>query len=275
MMNPKYKTLLMIFGLCCTLLYTVSAQEIPSDAKVFPAGYNNLEFLYVFGPKGRARSGREDSLQVIFYRVPVSTANDVNIYVFDPGSGGQYDAKRMQFGRKTHTQFTVYGGPGAYSDAASQSVTPTSAQPGTELYSQTFSDDYADQWVEFGPFATNQGEVIGKYAYFKLVAQAIKGSKVNNFRTAVSPQSADAFTYNITARLNEVRGSTMSFAVEIPENTNTVIEYNYDIDKGGVPYLESSQARYELYPSGSGNGYPTRLNWTRLLRQLRNYAMKL
>ena len=253
MYNRKYKIPLIITVFVCMHLNTVLAQEnIPSDSKIFPGEYNNLEYLYVFGPKGRLRSGREDSLQIIFYRVPTNAGKNVSLYVYDPGSGGSHDKQRLQFGGKTHTRFTVYGGSGAYSDAASQSVTPTSNQPGTELDTQTFTDDYADQWYEFGPFSMDQGEKIGKYSYFKLVAEAIKGSKVNNFRTAISPATADAFTYNITVRLNELRGSLMDFAVEVPENADTIIEYNYDIDKGGTPYFETPSARYELYPSGSG-----------------------
>ena len=252
MINRKNTLSLMIAAFTFTLVNVVFAQDAPSGTKVFPGGYNNLDFLYVFGPKGRQRSGREDSLQIVFYRVPLDAGDNVSLYVYDPGSGGVFDKQRLQFGRKTHTKFTVFGGPGAYSDAASQSVTPSPIQPGTELDSQTFSDDYADQWVEFGPFSAEQGEVIGKYAYFKLVVEAIKGSKVNNFKTAIKPKAADAFTYSITVRLNEVRGSTMAFAVEVPENTSSIVEYNFDIDKGGIPYLETPTARYELYPSGSG-----------------------
>ncbi len=177
MINRKYQLPLIITAFSCMMLNVVLAQDAPSGTKVFPGGYNNLDYLYIFGPKGRQRSGREDSLQIIFYRVPVNAGRNASIYVFDPGSGGASDKQRLQFGRKTHTRFTVYGGSGAYSDAASQSVTPTSSQPGIELDSQTFSEEYADQWVEFGPFSIDQGEVIGKYAYFKLVADGIKALK--------------------------------------------------------------------------------------------------
>ena len=251
-MNDRGKKIAMVFLGCFGLWLNMAlAQDIPGGAKVFPGGFNNLEYMYVYGPKGRATSGREDGLQVIFFRTPKNISEKVTIYIYDPGNGGQFDSRRTLFGRKMETRFTVYGGAGAYSAAASQSVVPTPDQPGIELVSKTFTDDYVDQWVELGSFPVNQGETIGKYSYFKVVAHALSGSKVNNFRTAVKPKSVDAFTYNLTVRLNETRGVEMAFAVEVPENTTNIIEYNFDIDKGGTPYLETPTARYELYPSAS------------------------
>ncbi len=252
-------------------LLGITARGAIGDAKVIPGEFNNLEYFYVFGPGARRTDGREDGLQILFYRFPKSVQGNIDIYVFDPGVGGIMDSSDQLTMSNSVTRFTVYGGSGAFTDFASQSIVPTHDQPGTVLTSEEYSDEYSDQWVKLGSFSSSQGETVGDYVYFKLSVFGYSGSLGNSFRTAVTPTSAEVFSYNTTVRLNEIHGSTMSFEVEVPENVSTIIEENYDMDRGGKPFLLSPLKRHKLQVSGTGQWRKNKVrigpsSFSRLLR---------
>ncbi len=244
------KILLMFLVSIYLLPLDTRAQAEIGNAKVIPGDYNNLDYFYVFGPGAKRRDGRDDGSQILFYRFRRSAVENVSIYVYDPGVGGRMDRSDDFTMSRSQTRYTVYGGAGALSDPASQSIVPAIDQPGTVLTSKEYSVEYPDEWIKLGPFRLDQGEAVGDYVYFKLEVLATAGSLGNSFRTAVAPRSAAVFSYNTTVRLNERQGSTMSFSLEVPANVHRVIEHNYDMDRGGKPFLTSDVARYKLRASG-------------------------
>jgi uncharacterized repeat protein (TIGR01451 family) len=234
---------------------TATAQSLDDICKSIPGGANNVPYLYVFGPKGSDREGREDSAQVIFYRIPATSTKEVTLYVFDPASGNKVDPKPwpLSDGLPTMTTISVYGGKGAFSDASSQSARPTRDQAGDILDSQSFSAYSEETWASFGPFTLDQGEKVGEYIYFKLVAHAPEGSERNFFRCAVCPYEVESFTYNVTAHLAKQFGETMAFDFEVPAYTKRIIEHNYDMDDGGRVAIMDGQVRLkDLKTSASG-----------------------
>jgi len=174
MIKPKFCKLWMLAALSVLVWGTASiaSDPLPGGAKIIPTKYNNIDYLYVYGPRGKKTSGAEDSLQIIFYRVPRNSANEVTLFVYDPGSTGSLDKKSL-FGKKTTTRFSVYGGSGAYSDPRSQSVIPSSDQPGTVLDTQTYVDEHEYEWrhtEDLGPERTGgfrgKIQVVG-HAFFR------------------------------------------------------------------------------------------------------------
>jgi uncharacterized repeat protein (TIGR01451 family) len=232
-----------------------SAQSLDDICKSIPGGANNVPFLYVFGPKGADREGREDSAQVIFYRIPAASTKEVTLYVFDPASGNKVDPKPwpLRDGLPTMTTISVYGGSGAFSDPKSRGARPTRDQAGELLDSQSFSAYSEETWASFGPFTLDQGEQVGEYIYFKLVAHAPEGAERNFFRCAVCPYEVESFTYNVTVHLAKQFGETMAFDFEVPAYTKQLVEHNYDVDDGGRVAIMDGQVRLkDLKTSTSG-----------------------
>jgi uncharacterized repeat protein (TIGR01451 family) len=203
-------------------------------AKMAPGNPDSGDYLYVFGPGGSRLSGREDSLQVVFFQVPVAQAENVTLYVYDPGAGSSFEkASWFSLGRTTSTTFTVYGGAGALS--GSQTVRPTAQQAGTVLATKEFRSEGQNEWVSFGPFSAKDAEVVDGVAYFKLVAQATSGSTANFFKVGVSSPAAEIFAFDSTLHFIRPVGEVMSFSVEVPAGVSVLKESNYDYDTGGTP----------------------------------------
>lgn len=245
----------MLFGLGVLLILNgdvwaqISQETAPG--KLFPGGINNCSYFYVFGPRGRRSAGREDSVMVAFYRFPSGTFGPVSIHVFDPGVEGARD--RRSWGRKTTTEFTVYGGRGTHSDPISKTARPTSEQLGTPLYSRSFKTGHANQWIEFGPYNMSQGESDDGWVYFKLVAVGLNGSRSNFFGTAVTPMArVEAFSYSTTIHLDRKDRATLNFELEAPPNVDTIIEHNYDMDSTGTPSLVTEVGPFVLRKSATG-----------------------
>ena len=255
-MNTKImrRMLLAVAGLCGLLSWGAPADTAPG--KSAPGGANNLDYLYVFGPSGRASSGAEDYVQVNFYRFPAG-AGQVTLWVYSPGYGGRHD-KRALFG-SGQTSYTVYGGAGAYSAAASQSARPSTDQPGTVLASESYGKETGDEWIQFGPFDASQGESVGGHVYFKLVAAGVSGSTANVFSTAYLPAAGEAFTYNMSMNMTAEAGESMFFDVEVPAGTTEIHEHNYDMDNGGQPYFHNGGERTKLNSSRTANWTTNRI----------------
>jgi uncharacterized repeat protein (TIGR01451 family) len=202
-------------------------------AKFAPADLSSDHSFYVFGPDGNSRAGREDSLQVVFVRIPATETTDLTLYIYDPASGSDVERSASLLSNTITTEFSIYGGGAAYS--GSQTVRPTADQKGKKLDSRSYTDDLPNQWSGFGPFKARQGELEGDYRYFKVVAQGIAGRGPNFFKVGASSPNAEIFFYDATFHLIDPKGDMMNFYVEIHGGTKVVNEENYDLDNGGKP----------------------------------------
>ncbi len=244
---PSISALVAAFMLVC-----MNAAAIPPGTKVVPNKYNNIPGLYVFGPEAKRSNGREDGMQVIFYRVPKRETGDVTIWVRDPGIGGATDRSRERESTPTMTLFSVYGGAGAFTDALSKDPIPLGTHPGNKLSTASFHDEHPDEWIKLGTYKPAQGETVGNYVYFKLVVEATQGRLGNSFKTAISPKASRAFTYNATIRLNETSDAVMNFVVEVPEHVSKIYAYTYDLDAGGRGAIVTEYDRHKIRPSRTG-----------------------
>ena len=253
-MHIRLHALFAALGLVALLTpQAAHAQGLEDICKSVPGGANNVQYLYVFGPQGADREGREDSAQVIFYRLPANSTQEVTLYVLDPASGHKVDPKPwpLRDGLPTMTTISVYGGDGAFSGAGSQSARPTKEQAGELLESKSFSAYSEETWASFGPFTMDQGEQVGDYIYFKLVAHAPEGSERNFFKCAVCPYETEVFTYNLTAHLAKQFGEAMAFDFEVPAYTKRIIEHNYDMDDGGRVAIMDGQVRLKDFKASN------------------------
>lgn len=242
--------LILTIGLCWTA--SVQAQTPLVEA---PAHPDRHPAFYVFGKQGAVQYGKEDSMQVVFLKVPAE-AGTVTVYLFDPGSGGNNEPASSLTGSNTiTTAFTVYGGAGAYT--GSQTVRPAGTQQaGNVLTTLTTTNDHRNRWVPLGPYDTQQGEVIGGHSYFKIVAEGMDGSGGNFFRVGSSARGTEIFAFDATLHLSKDNNQRTSVWVEVPAGTAQVIEENYDLDEGGIPYF----AGQKLQPATSGNWLRNTIN---------------
>lgn len=225
----------------------VDEPPAPPAGRLVPGGSNGAKYLYVFGPEGDKRLGATGSPQVIWIQARRTQSQPVNIHVFDPGSGSRQEMGG-QGASLTKTKYTVYGGPGAYTDAGAKTATPTPEQAGTVLASSVFGNEKRDEWVTLGQFALEQGEAVGGNVYFKLVVAGVSGGSSNLFRLAISPPSVDAFTYALSLALPWEKGQECRFYVAIPPGSSRVAEHNFDLDGMATCALQGLELK------GSRNG---------------------
>jgi len=240
------------FLLTCLFLIaagTTSAYQVPSLKE------NGIEFFYVFGKDGKPGYGSDDNVLILFAAIPDTYQDNILIKIFDPNVGERYDEREGKW--STSTRFSIYGGKGAYSDSRSRVVRPVSGyDSGRLLYQKTFSDEqkYDDHWIFAGPFAPEQGERIGEYYMFKIIAEGLKGNDNNLFRYDISPDIAEVFSYNISIRLAPKKGKHMHFFPFIPKDLNriTVSTFDLDVDGGIASLVSDARDTYKVKGSYSG-----------------------
>jgi len=224
-----------------------------TNAKMTPGGMNHASSLFVFGPGGQDIGGQDDSIQVIFIRVPATSTSQVVLRIFDAGSDSALDRTHYKWGEQgAVTEFSVYGGAGAYSAAESHAKRPDWQQTGTQLAAREFSDEGHGAWTEFGKYDMASGERVGSHVYFKVVALARSGDRPNFFRYGVLPGTAEVFTYNLALHTDAKRGQVMSFDVEVPARETLIVENNFDLDKSGHLFMATEGAVRKLATSRTG-----------------------
>lgn len=242
------KKLQIILCMVVAMAFAMPNAHAQNPPVVAPKITSKNQSFYVFGKQGKVDYGKEDNLQVLFVQVPVS-AGSVTLYVWDPASGGKGEPASNPAGSKVETAFTVYGGAGAYTGVGSQSVRPSVKQAGSVLSQKTFgTTEGKNSWYAFGPYNTNQGEVVGDVAIFKIVAEGLEGDGGNLFKIGSSVAGSEVFAYDVTLHLSENRKDSLDLYVEAPAGTTSVNVSNFDVDDAGV----STFAGKSVKEAGSG-----------------------
>ncbi|MBF0253659.1 MAG: PKD domain-containing protein [Candidatus Omnitrophica bacterium] len=219
------------------LLVAFAAVVGSASAYEVPRQNSQAHHLYVFGPEGDPLMGKEDSLQELFVDVPASTSHNVTLRVFDPDTSGTTDWRTDVETNpwNTTTEFTVFGK--------------------TKLDSKSFTTEYDGQYYTFGPYSKDQGEKVGDFYRFRLVAKGTAGDDQNLFKVEITPDSAESFVNSMTFRLLPREGERMFFYPEVPAGTTKLIVENYDLDETGgkSSLLEgASRFRHDIADSLSG-----------------------
>ncbi|PIW65370.1 MAG: hypothetical protein COW12_02225 [Candidatus Omnitrophica bacterium CG12_big_fil_rev_8_21_14_0_65_45_16] len=215
----------------------LQAYEVPQDN-------SNIEYMYVFGPDGNPLRGAEKPQKEIYFDVPQSETRQLTIQVYDPDTYRSPDSKGG-FGWNTKTQFELYG-------------TKFLDEVTTGAGEKTHHKEY----VTFGPYTKDQGQKVGEYYRFKLVVTASEGDDQNLYKLEVSPETTEAFAYDITFRLASGKGKMKYFYPAVAENTTGLTVYNYDIDPaGGTSSLVDNQSakEYGINDSDSGQYAETKI----------------
>jgi len=220
--------------------------------------------------------GDDDQVQVMFLEVPEETSGPLYVRLFDPDCGGAHD---VQNGKAWDTPFTftVYGGPGAYTNPDARSVHPTNGvYSGNQLAFVRSTDVTTDgQWYSLGPLTVADGESVNGKRLFKL---SVVGGPEPPFPAGV--HFADLNTYSAVLSTSDTRnvppeGSRLlafSWTFLIPRDaydapprlypyvspgTQMLIQHNWDYDRStenaGMSMITPQRTIQVAYDSISGD----------------------
>ena len=231
--------LLLLWGLASPL----QAQQVPNQAE-------KITYLVTFGPQAHGGWGDDDHTQIFFFTVPKSHKAPVFLRVYDPDAGGAVDEPNGIF--NTITNFSIYGGQGAFSNKEARNIEPgQGAFSGTLLSSKSFASDekFDEKWYTFGPFNPQQGEESPetKGYVFKVVARGVEGDDGNLYKYFLSTKpdlnkavdGANAFTYEYSFRLPTDPGMVAHLYPFVDDNVVSLKQNNFDFDKDGEIVLYS------------------------------------
>ena len=208
-----------------------------SFAYQVPYDNSNVKYFYVFGKNGDPLMGKEDSKLELVIDVPENEPNDVVISVYDPDTGGKVDWMKPGNEWDTRCEFALYG----KKLLAKQEF---GAEP-----------EYNQNYYQFGPYSKTEGEKIGGFYRFRLVVSGLSGDDENLFKVKISPDSAEAFSENITFRLLPRQGDKMYFYPQVPGPVQRIAVHNYDLDiNGGFSTLSVTEIskKFSINDSESG-----------------------
>ncbi len=207
-----------IIRLFLVLLVVLLPVQLALGQSAIPQG--SSDYLSVTGRPG---SGDIDGLQVVFFRIPDTVTDTLYFSIFDPALNDptwgldvhetnppDYDNNVIS-ATDVNTTFYLVGGSGAYSDSLSRQVNfltgggLSAALSGNALATNTYTTNSSRlAWDYFAGVQPSDGEHIGNYYYFKIVAAADQNVDKNSFRLDVSLSNASRF-------INPVSGA-QSFA---------------------------------------------------------------
>src|SRR3990167_2798988 len=97
-----------LLALAAFLINVVSAPAV--QAYEIPGKDSKIQYLYVFGPEGNPKDGKEDSKQLIFIDIPESVTENMVVRVYDPDTAGALDGVGgYPPYENTQTEFSVWG----------------------------------------------------------------------------------------------------------------------------------------------------------------------
>lgn len=210
-----------------------------------PAIDENIPFLVTFGGNSKTAWGDDDFCQIFFCFIPSSQKTPFYIRVYDPDTSGEHDEAKGEF--NTTVSFSVYGGKGAFSDSAAQSLhLKGNYKSGYLLASKSFGADsrYDKKWYTFGPFNPSEGEyseLLGGRA-LKIIAQGTAGDDGNLYRYFLSSsptenkplEGGNFFTYKYHFRLSDDQKHVSQIYPYVDDKTISIEISNFDWDNDGI-----------------------------------------
>ncbi len=237
----------------------------PALSQPVPAPDENIPWLVTFGGDACPSWGDDNFTQTFFFLIPEEHTEPVYIRVYNPGIGGRYDELNGYW--DTRVNFSVYGGPEAWSHPDAQGTAPEgNYRSGNLLASKTFGSEpeYDATWYTFGPFNPMEGEYIERFRgnIFKIIAQGIEGDDGNLYRyfLSTSPgqnipvEGGNAFAYSYTFRLSNDPSEISHIYPYIDEETIYVEVANFDWDYDGIIRIVSVARQGQLLDV-SGDDY--------------------
>ena len=213
--------------------------------------------------------GDRDRYVVVFFEFPATLTGPLYFAIQDPETGSASTTSKPidesnTAGRPAVTSFSLYGGPGAFSDPATRQVYfPSGTDPntGTRLTQYRYRDrltavdgpnltTFDDGWVFFPPVDVRQGELVGTRRYFKIVVEVDAfdtstgtNDTKNGFRLDVSTvgsgtptgvASGRSFAYSWTVNfLNRTTpAKRWNFYPFVPEGATRLTLSSFDMDSG-------------------------------------------
>lgn len=235
--------------IACTLEQIAYSQPLP------PAD-SNIPFLVTFGNLADRAYGDDDFSQVFFLSIPVNETDPFYIRVFDPDVGGEHD--EVYGAEDTKTEFSIYGGKGAWSDKDAQQTQPIgNYKSGTLLDSRSFgsSEKYDNNWYSFGPIDPKEGEFIDEFNghVFKIIAEGTSGNDGNLYhyffsrgpKLNISIEGANAFGYEWTFRMPSENNSVSHLYPYITDDVVSIQQFNFDWDDDGIIKIISYEKKGE------------------------------
>ena len=228
------------------VLFSLSLFGFKARAYVIPYQDTKARAFYVFGPEGNSLVGAEDNRMEIVIDVPSNELSSLTIDVYDPDTGNFFDWREPIYEVafkptlnewNTTCRFEIFGS--SFLDSVELNLSP----------------EWDREWYRFGPYDKSQGEKIGNYYRFRLIAAGIRGDDQNLFKVRISPESAESYSEKVKIRLNSKEGREMFFYPYIPAGTSNVIVENYDLDaNGGSSTLAQDKRKrgYKIASSRSG-----------------------
>ena len=223
------------------LLITVA----PGFSQSAPAADENIPYLMTFGGDASTSWGDDDFIQIFFCVIPPSQTDPVYIRVYDPDTGGELDEVKGDF--NTVVNFSVYAGPGCWSDTATQSIHPRgNFKSGYLLSSKSFGVDakYDKKWYTFGPFNPAEGEFAEKLGgcIIKIIAQGVSGDDGNLYRYFLSTnpnenvpvEGGNFFTYKYHFRQSDDQTQICQIYPFVDDKTISIEVSNFDWDNDGI-----------------------------------------
>lgn len=238
---------------------------VPFFAQQFPGVEENIPYLITFGKNGQTSWGDDDFSQTFFLSVPKTQVNPIYIRVFDPDVGGELDELKGSF--NTKCKFSVYGGPGTYTNPDAQNSNPDGEyDSGSLLSSKTFAVDprYDEKWYTFGPFNPSEGELVPAMdAYvFKVIAEGVSGDDGNIYKYFLSTkpdrnleiEGANAFTFEYTFRLPNNLAICHIYPF-VSQDVISIQQYNFDWDDDGIIRIVSVARKGETVKMSSDDDW--------------------
>jgi len=220
-------------------------------------------FLITYGKDAGTEEGDDDFMQVIFIRIPDSFTEKLYIRIFDADCGGANDA-RYHVKWNTKTRFQLFGGEKAYStfNLAQGSSAKDHIFSGTRLNDQSYGvDPFKDnQWFNFKEIHPKDGELVGKYRYFKLIVTGVEGDDGNIFmvtasthqRRNIKPDSIELIMYATTLHLPS-REVFSEMRVFVPKGTNYLTVHNFDLYSAYIHVVTKFRTDLPVKSSGQND----------------------
>jgi hypothetical protein len=215
-------------------------------AQPSPAADENIPYLMTFGGNATTSWGDDDFCQIFFCVIPPSQTGPVYIRIYDPDTGNNLDEVKGDF--NTVVSYSVYGGPGCWSDTAAQSTRPrgNAFKSGYLMASRSFANEakYDKQWFTFGPFNPAEGEYSEDLGgrVFKVIAQGISGDDGNIYRYYLSTSQSENvpveggnfFTYKYHFRMPDDQNEVCQVYPFADDKTISIEISNFDWDNDGL-----------------------------------------